>query len=564
MKNSQDKSASYNELLDKIHQLEQRVSYLEDGADLKQISRSKRRKESDQDASESESHDPVIHLSDTPGPSKDHEGEVLESRVGEYGMAWLGNIVLFFGIIFLSQFLHNQNLLAISVLFGFTAVALIYLTGHLSRKSVPFMSSLFFYNGHILLFFVSLRLHFLTGNPVIENVFLGRGIVLLVILALSYLAVKNRSQVLTGIVGIMLVITAIASNSTHYMLSLMVVLSGLSLFFAYKYGWWRILILSIILVYFTFLIWILGNPIAGNTLAIRPTHHWGHLYLFFCALIYSMLALLPNNERTPVQLLNSSIILNGIGFSSILAFAVLAFFTDNYFILFGLVAAFCMAYSITLQYRGVWQLPAGMYALYGFVALSISIAGIYNFPLAFLLLSIQSLLVVSMALWFRSRFIVIMNTILFLGGLIAYMVNADSINSINLSFAIVALVTARILNWKKKRLEIRTELIRNLYLIIGFIMTLFALFHLVSTQYVTLSWTLSALVFFLLSILIHNIKYRWLAIAAMVIATFHLFMFDLSSMSIGYRIIALLFIAIIALGISIFYTRRQKKKKKHS
>ncbi|PIQ25438.1 MAG: hypothetical protein COW63_18840, partial [Bacteroidetes bacterium CG18_big_fil_WC_8_21_14_2_50_41_14] len=28
-------------------------------------------------------------------------GSLLESKVGEYGLSWLGNIVLFFGIIFL-------------------------------------------------------------------------------------------------------------------------------------------------------------------------------------------------------------------------------------------------------------------------------------------------------------------------------------------------------------------------------------------------------------------------------------------------------------------------------
>ena len=32
-------------------------------------------------------------------------GSLLESKVGEYGLSWLGNIVLFFGIIFLVEFL---------------------------------------------------------------------------------------------------------------------------------------------------------------------------------------------------------------------------------------------------------------------------------------------------------------------------------------------------------------------------------------------------------------------------------------------------------------------------
>ena len=37
---------------------------------------------------------------------------------------------------------------------------------------------------------------------------------------------------------------------------------------------------------------------------------------------------------------------------------------------------------------------------------------------------------------------------------------------------LMAFVTTRIINWKKERLNIKTELIRNIYLIAGFIMTL--------------------------------------------------------------------------------------------
>ena len=45
----------------------------------------------------------------------------------------------------------------------------------------------------------------------------------------------------------------------------------------------------------------------------------------------------------------------------------------------------------------------------------------------------------------------------------------------------------------------------------------------------------------------------------MLVTVFYLFIVDLKNISLGYRIIALMFIALIALGISIFYSRRQKK-----
>ena len=163
------------------------------------------------------------------------------------------------------------------------------------------------------------------------------------------------------------------------------------------------MIISIVLVYFTFLIWIMGNPFVSGSFQIIANHNFGYIYLFTCALSYSMLALFPKSDELPEHLLNAGIILNGIGFSFILTLAVLSFFTDTYFIYFGLIAAFSMGYSIFLQSRNTWKSIAAMYAIYSFVALSITIGGIYKFPLAFFLLSIQSLLVVSMALWFRSR-----------------------------------------------------------------------------------------------------------------------------------------------------------------
>ena len=536
-------------LKQRIADLEQRMSRIEeDAADssFSVIGRSRTKQPADEAL-----HDKASSRDDS-----------IESRVGEYGMAWLGNIVLLFGILFLSQYLQKNNQELISLVFGFASVALVYLIGYYTRNSLPYMSRLFNYNGHLLLYIQAMRICIFRGSQVIDSPVLGHAVVLSVLISLIYLAYRKDSQVLAVIAWLMVVITAIASGYTHIMLSLMVGLSGTAVLFAVRKGWWSGLIISIVLVYFIFLIWILGNPILSRSFELIADHQMGYVYLFTCALAYSLMALLPKSDRVSENQLNPSVLLNGLGFSFTLTLAVLAFFTDNYFIYFGLIAAFCIGYSIWLQLRGTWKTIAAMYAIYSFVALSICIGGIYQFPLAFLLLSMESLLVVSMALWFRSRFIVIMNTLLFVGLLITYLATADTLNTTNFSFALVALVTARILNWRKERLEIRTELIRNIFLLAGAVMILFSLHKAVPAQFVTLSWTLSALIFFILSVLIRNMKYRWLAIITMVITVFYLFIVDLSNISLGYRIVALMFIAAISLGISIFYSRRLQSKKK--
>jgi uncharacterized membrane protein len=92
-------------------------------------------------------------------------------------------------------------------------------------------------------------------------------------------------------------------------------------------------------------------------------------------------------------------------------------------------------------------------------------------------------------------------------------------------------------------------------------MILFALFHAVPKQYITLSWTMAALAYFLLSFILKNVKYRYMALGTMICAACYLFIVDLARIELIYRVLALLFLAAISIGISIYYTNRTKKLK---
>jgi len=543
---SQDKLL--NDLKNQLSDLQERVARLEGQIEYTAETGIRRRRADDED-DEREA-----------GLITGLQNEVLESRIGEHGMAWLGNIVLFFGIIFLMQFFQNQGLKLASSLFGFGAVIGVYLLGNGLRKQYPVMSRLFVYNSYILLFYTFLRLHYVK-NPVIGNSFLGLLLPLLSVVFLTYVAYHRKSQILALLTLIMGIVLAIFTNSTYVMLSMLALFALTALYFTFRLEWWTNLIISIFLVYFTYLIWLLGNPVISHKIEAISEHHYSYLFLFGYAFIYSMLALLKEKGKTTARLINSTIIINGLGFSMTTSLVVLSFLQEDYILFLGLITVFCLIYAAVLQWRGDWKLPPALYALYGFVVMRITISVYFTFPLAFFLLSLQSLLVVSLALWFRSRFIVIMNLILFVGLLITYLALREPIHIADFSFALTALLTARVINWKKMLLEIQTEFIRNIYLFAGFVMVLVSLYHAVPDAYKSLSWAGAAVLFFLLSVLLSNVKYRYLAIAALVATAFHLFLFDLKNIGIGYRVIALLFLAIISLGISLFYARRQKEKK---
>jgi hypothetical protein len=297
----------------------------------------------------------------------------------------------------------------------------------------------------------------------------------------------------------------------------------------------------------------------GHPLQLIAEQHFGVIYLFLLGASYSSILFFRKDDTSTDDYLIGVTIANGILFTLILFLVVVRFFSTDYVSLFAGITVCCLVYSTIFHSRSDWNFASAFYALYGFMAMTISLYGLYGFPKVYLLLSVQSLLVVSMALWFRNRLIVVMNSLLFLTIMLVYLFSSKSINSVNFSFAFISLISARIINWKSSRLKIETDIMRNLYMIEGFFMMLYAMAQAVPKQFVTLSWTLAALLYFLVSILLKNIKYRYMALGTMICAAFYLFLVDLARIEIIYRILALLFLAVISIGISIYYTNRIKK-----
>lgn len=535
---------SGEDLFGRIISLEERVSVLE-----AELARSKPLI-SDKVESEQTNNSLEIDLSSS----------TLESRFGEFGLAWLGNLVLLFGIIFFIIYLQNKELGLISTVIGYAAVTGLFLISNFLKNSHKRMASIFSLNGYILIFIVTMQLHFFSKNPLISGLYPVLILLTTVSVVQGYMAFRRKSEGLALLAFIMAAVTAILSDQTHFFLPLTVAISIASVYFLNRFGWWRLVIFSIFLVYFVNLLWLIGNPFMGHPIQVLKEHGSGYIYLFLIAASYSSIAIIRQKGLFPDYGAISSVIINGLGFSLLVSLFVLAFFKDNYIFLFGSIALFCLVYSIFLQFRSEWKVTASLYALYSFVALSVTVFGIYGFPKAYFLLALQSLLVVSMALWFRSRVIVVMNAFLFIILLLVYLATTHSVNASNIAFALVSLVTARTLNLLKERLKLKTDLLRNTYLVTGFFMVLYALYRLVPGNYVTLSWTAAAALYFLLSFAMHNIKYRYLALATMVATALYLFIVDLARIEIVYRIMAFMFLAIISIALSLYYTKRRKRR----
>ncbi len=485
----------------------------------------------------------------------------VEFRVGEYGMAWLGNIVLLFGITFLVQYLQNSGIRIFSILAGFISVAGIYTISHFTRTSYSYLSKLFTYNGHLLLYYMVLQLHFFQTEPIIDSKTVGLIALMVVVAILLYITVRKKSQTQAGIVLLMLLASGVISNSTPFLTITTALTALITITLYYRFAWIKLVFLFIFLVYLTLLNWLLNNPLLGNTPQLIESPGIGYFFFFTTGFIFSLLALVPKKDNVSNEFIIVSVIWNWVGFSILLLLTVVTYFTENYVPIFSVIAAFCIVYSILLQSRSLLKITASMYALYGFFSLSVAFYGIFGLPEVYALLSIQSLLVVSMALWFRSKFIVVMNSLLYISLMVFYILNPVSYIFTDFTFMLVAFITARVINGKKERLNIKTELLRDLYLISGLIMTLITFYHAVPTAYISGSWIFVAILFFVLSHLIKNVKYRWLAIATMLASAIKLIFIDMSDIDIGYRVLVFLALAIISIIVSILYTKFFGKKK---
>ena len=196
-----------------------------------------------------------------------------------------------------------------------------------------------------------------------------------------------------------------------------------------------------------------------------------------------------------------------------------------------------------------------IYAMSAYAALSAAIIASYSEPAYFILLCWQSIVVISTALWFRSKFIIVANTFIFGGILISYLINVSAAGIEGISFGLAALISARILNWQKTRLELTTNTIRLAYLIMAFFILPYVLYEVLPSSFVGLSWAGLALLYYLMGKLLRNKKYRMMAVSTLILTCLYLAAFGITSADITYKIISFLAVSFILIIISIMYTK---------
>lgn len=492
--------------------------------------------------------------------SKGSKAELaLEFKIGEYWLAQLGTVVLLLGMAFFISYPFKVFPPAVTSLLGYLAVIGIFGLSRYWQKNYQYLSRILFGGGLVLLYFATLRLHFFSANPLIPSKAFGLTAVVVALALIVYFAVARQSAILSGMGLFLCYATSLISDTTHFSLIFITLTSVATVYIFIHHNWQAVALISMILAYLTHLLWLLNNPLLGKPLQAVVESHGNIIYLTLCAGIFASANLFKKESPFSdfYEFLFTSI--NSIGYFVIGSLVALTFFKSQLSTMNLLIASVFIVVAISNWARHQSKYASAIYACFGYMALSIAIFSHFKSPDYFIWLCWQSLLVISTAIWFRSRIIVLVNILIYLGIFLAYLGLARSNDFVNLSYAMVALTSARVLNWKKERLELKTDMIRNVYLASAFVIVLYGLYQAVPGNYVSISWLAAALFYFAMSLALKNIKYRWLAILTIFATILHIIFIDMAIVGAEFRILLFLAVGIVLLAVSLLYSRHRKK-----
>jgi hypothetical protein len=417
----------------------------------------------------------------------------------------------------------------------------------------------------LLLFFATWRLFDFSPEPALAaGSLLGRVLLILVVVANVILAWRRKSQTLFTIAMITGMAACLLGDGNWFLLLGISALVALSGYTQIKLEWRSVATITFSLAVGTYIVWAIGNPLINDELGLQKEFYpmvWA--IPLWVVMVSAAVMLRPDLsvEDGPVQV--SDFLMCALGFGLFFLHHLVAF--DQEFLLSHVVLALILLLlSVAFWIREKSRVSTFFFAMTGYMSLSFALIKAFEGTDMFVALSLQSLVVIATAVYFCSPFIIVANCLIFIGIIGGYLVVTDVEQGMSIGFGIVALVSARILNWQKERLVLKTELMRNTYLIIAFLILPYALYYLLPEVYVAVAWVGLALFYYGLHITLGNRKFRWMAHATLLLTALYAIVIGTARLDSHYRIITFLILGSIMLIVSLIFTIRRAKRHKAS
>lgn len=486
--------------------------------------------------------------------------EEIEFEVGQHWFAVAGVMALTVGAAFLLSLPFAGLPAAVPSIVGYAVVVGLFLLAHAWRRSFALVSSYIRGAAMALLFAATMRLCFPLQRHVLAIASWPAQALLTSAVGLNlWIALSRRSGWLAGVALATGGITVTVLESPALSLGLLVLLLATAMFITERDNWRALSLVSVAGTYFAYLGWALRPLLRGNPL------HFESAWMFAPIVVLACLALLASGRwrrpaGEPEELWDSVHALGNCTFGYGVFFVhTIAVFPTMIVPFHSIAFVILLAHAAAFWVRRQSQIATFFYAMTAYGALSVAILKFASAPSVFVWLSVQSVVVVATAIWFRSRFIVVANFLIYLAIVLGYVATAERETGISIGFGLVALVSARILNWQKDRLELKTVMMRNAYLVSAFIVFPYALYHLVPSKYAGLAWIALALAYYALNVLIRNQKYRWMGHGTLLLTACYLVIVATRQFEPVYRVLSFLALGTVLIGVSLLFTRSRQR-----
>ena len=537
---------SRSEIFDKLSDLSNRISRIESHLSLSEL-----RYDS-------------VQVSEINHKKTEDEKESLEFEIGQLWFAKAGIAVLALGIAIVLMLPFGKLPSYMPSLLGYIVAIVLFGFSRMLNISLNLISRYLFGSAFLLLFFSTLRLHY-WGNPSFITTNLLEFILLLVIsIMLLTISVRNKSTYLYNIALTLGSIAALVSGETYIIFLSILAIISLSSYIKIKYEWGRLFYYSIALSYITHFIWFINNPlIAGNKIQLVDEPYLNIFFLMMYLIVISIGNIFRKFEFGNNKEKVISSFFNSFGFLILFTLITITQFRSEITISFIAASILFLLLSILLWKKDQDKYSVFFFSIIGYISLSIAILNAFEIPEVFIWLCWQSILVVSTAIWFRSKIIIVANFLIYLslviGTVTSSVYGGHSLSCMNIG--IVSLLSARILNSQKGKLELKTEAMRNAYLAIAFFLLPYSTYLLVPVEYVGFTWLAIGLLYYAFSLLLKNNKYRWMAMMTLAITIVFTLIFGISNPDNELQIISFLVVGIVLIIISIVYTKMGIKNK---
>jgi hypothetical protein len=487
--------------------------------------------------------------------------EEMEFKLGQEWFSRVGIAALGLGVAFTLSLPFRDLPPAFPSLFGYILAAGLFALAGRCPRPLELISGHLRATAMALAYFASLRLCFFGAVHALSADSAAGGLVLTLTAAVNLaIGLRRKSPWLCGLALFTGYATALAVGSPAFALSLVALFSLAAVAASAVLGRPAPILVGMPLGYAAYLAWAMNNPFMGRP--IQPVAHppWAPGILLVCMVFFAAGLRRSMRGDRESTLANAGFLLNALAGYGLFFLHTLAA-SDSWFA-GDQVAAFATLLGLAvLLVRDRGGVGSFVYAMTGFLALSFAIIKVAELPGVFAWLSVQSVIVVATAIWLRSRFMIVANFLIYIAITACYVAVARSEHGISLGFGLVALVTARLLGWQQERLALRTELMRNAYLIAAFLIFPYGLYHIVPGAWIGLAWVGAALVYYLLATLLGNRKYRLMGHATLLLTALYLAIAGISRLEPLFRNLSFLVLGTVLLIASLIFTRLRARRR---